>query len=131
VPGDPRTRIPTFSEFVIGTDLRPNADVIQLKRDALNGTLAPGTPAAMSIGDATLQTLRTMIRNASDLITLGEFGAAIDQLQGLKTFVKANSGTNIPNSESARGGNVAGALFSQAATLIFSLSLDLSLDLES
>lgn len=125
VPGDPRTRTPLFSEFVIGTDLRPNTDVIQIKRDALNGTLAPGTPAAQSLGDATLQTLRNMIRNASDLITLGDFAGAIDQLQGLKSYVKANSGTSIPNSESARGGNVAGTLFSQAATLIFSLSLQL------
>jgi DNA-binding beta-propeller fold protein YncE len=125
IPGDPRGRIPQFSEFVVVTDTRALGVVIQVKSDALNALVAPGSPAETFINFELLTEIRTLIATANFMIGEGSFSGAIDQLQALKTLVRQNSGTAIPNSASSPGGNIAGQLESKAATLIFSLSLSL------
>ena len=123
VPGDPRTRVPQFSEFVVVTDTRPNAEVIAYKLGRLQGTVGPDSPAASHIDETTLQTLRWYVSQAAYSIAEGNHAGAIEHLQALKAFVRQNSGATIPNSESSPGGNIAGQIESLAATLIFSLSI--------
>ena len=125
VPGDPRSRVPTFSEFVVVTDTRPNGVVIWGKFEALWSTVAPGSPAEQAIPEATLWAIRGFIARTSWLIFIHNYAGAIEELQNLKDYVRANSGTTIPNNSRAYGGNIAGTLLSQAATLTFSLSLEL------
>jgi hypothetical protein len=125
MPGDPRTNIPRFSEFLIATDTRPNSVVIQEKLQRLVDAVADGTPGANALDDMTIQTIRTSLRLVSDLIAQGDEAGAIQELQNLKAFVRAGSGTTIPNMEGVRGGNLAGTLISGILTLIFSLGLGL------
>ena len=123
VPGDPRGRVPQFSEFVVVADTRPNSEVIRVKRESLMMTVAPGSPADQFIDSATLAALRMRIGEVGELVFFGNTQGAIEELQRLKDFVRANSGTTIPSSAISPGGNIAGRIVSLAATLQFSLGL--------
>jgi hypothetical protein len=125
VPGDPRSNIPKFSEFTIVTDTRPNGVVIQLKLGDLQAEVAPGAPGPRATTDLTLTTIRNSVSLVSSLISNGDNVGAIQELQSLKSFVRSQSGTTIPNSATVRGGNFAGRLISDILTLIFSLSVNL------
>jgi hypothetical protein len=123
VPGDPRGRVPGFSEFVIVTDTRPTSTLINNKLNALIGLVGPGSKAAQFVDPTTLATLQSMVSAVASAIAANDKPSAIVGLQNFNQFVVANSGTTIPNSLSSPGGNIAGTLEAKASTLIFSLSL--------
>jgi hypothetical protein len=123
VPGDPRGRLPQFSEFILVDDLRSVTTLINNKINALIGLVGPGSAAATFVDPQTLATLQNMVNAAAQAISGGNKQAAITDLQNFNQFVLANSGVTIPNKASSPGGNIAGQLVSKASTLIFSLSL--------
>lgn len=124
VPGDPRGRVIDFSEFVVGRDARPNSDVVEIKLQRLEAIVAPGSPAEMWVDPDTLAVIRDLIHQVRIQVTEQFPLRAIDLLNDLKAFVRQESGVTIPNSKSDPGGNIAGALVADAATLAFSLSLE-------
>lgn len=122
--GDPRGRTPTFSEFIVVTDLRSVSSVISNKYSALQGKVAPGSPASLVIDAVTLASLQSMLNDIGLAIVAGDNPAAIIGLRNFVMFVRAGAAANtIPDSSSKPGGNIAGFLESKSATLIFSLSL--------
>ncbi|MBI3448741.1 MAG: hypothetical protein HY049_07485 [Acidobacteria bacterium] len=123
VPGDPRSRIPGFSEFLIADDSLSNNTIIKNKINALIGLLGPGSDAEKYIDATTLSTLRNMVFSVNAAINAGDKPAAILGLKNFINFVLAGSGTTIPNNSNVPGGNIAGKLEAKASTLIFTLTL--------
>jgi len=123
VPGDPRSRVPSFSEFIIVTDPRPVSILINNKFGALSWMVNSAGDFAPFIDPATLSSLQSQVSAVGQAISSGNKPAAIALLQNFNMFVQAASGAQIPNNANAPGGNITGKLLSKASSLIFSLSL--------
>jgi hypothetical protein len=123
IPGDPRGRVIRFSEFLVARDQRLTGEVIVIKLARLRDMVSPDSPAELYVDPLVLAALRESIDRVTEFIYSDNEPAAIEELQDLKAFVRVESGTTIPNSDSEPGGNIAGGLVAQSATLIFSLSL--------
>ena len=114
-----------FSEFLIASDLRPIATVIDDKFKRLQGILDANAGA---IPGALAATLQTQLRAARTAYDANDPVTASDRIGTFADTVKQNSGASIPDVwRSARDvTNVAGDLRAGAATLKFSLLLKAS-----
>jgi hypothetical protein len=124
IPGDPRGRIPKFSEFVVVRDTRNPELVTGVKLADLRAILDTGSPAAMNMDDEFLRPLRDAARAIFGAVAAVDCEAALSEIASLKGFVRENSGEGIPNTDTSPAGNVAGQLLSVASTLQFTVSLD-------
>lgn len=122
--GSYRTRGRTggFSEFLILTDLRSAASVVDEKLATLADTLAlheATMPAAVE------EALATRLAAVETAWSEGDEAEAIEELDTFAALVVSHSGTDVPDTwRSARDlVNVAGELRAQAASLRFSLTL--------
>lgn len=112
-----------FSEFLIIVDPRPRASVIGDKFERLDQLLAAHADSIESQTYAELDQLFTAAENAW---LAGDATAAIDLVEEFADTVVAHSGEDIPDVWRATRDvtNVAGQLRAGAATLRFSLNLD-------
>jgi hypothetical protein len=110
-----------FSQFMVVADLRPLADVIELKFELLQSAFdsaeceIPGVAAA----------LQASLDDAWSSYSGGYFEAASDEIDNFIDVVEANAGSSIPDVWRASRDltNAAGDLLERAATLRFSLNL--------
>lgn len=120
VPGDPRARVPRFSEFVVVTDLRPADVVANLKIDLLKSLLRTGSYAEKVIDKDTLDLLRGVAIRATTAVEECRVGEAVDDLDFFKVAVRHYAPNPIPNVAANGSVNLAGNLIAVAATLRFS-----------
>jgi hypothetical protein len=118
-PGSVRTRGTTggFSQFLVLTDLRPTASVIDSKFRALRDRLG-------AVGDAALAAaLTAQLDAAQAAVADHRFGDAVAEIDGFRADVSQAAGNRLPNvwHTSERGNNVAGDLLAGAASLRFSV----------
>ena len=123
IPGDPRARIPEFSEFVVGIDGMSANDILTAQLGVLRSILDVGSPAALAMDDETLMILRGYAREVFRARNQENLPRAYEILGDLINFVRAHSGTSVPNQASQPGGNAAGQLISIAASLKFTVKL--------
>ena len=123
IPGDPRGRVPSFSEFVVIQDTRPLGDALDVKGDALVALLAIGSPFILCLDDWMLVDLREIVIFISGSLAENDYTNATLGLHQLKNTVAEWSGIRIPNLPSGPCGNVAGELTSAASTLLFTVTL--------
>lgn len=120
IPGDPRARIPNFSEFVVGIDTRPIQQVITAQMDVFKEILGVGSPASLAMDDMTLFVLRNYGRDVVRARMDENYPLAYEILGEMINYVRAHSGETIPNRAGLPGGNAAGELISIGAALKFS-----------
>jgi hypothetical protein len=123
VPGDPRGRIPKFSEFLIISDLRPTDEILAVQLDRWREALAMGSPGVMVLDDNTLFILRSFGRDVFRALRENDKLRAKEILQDMIIFVRQESGVSIPNRDGLPGGNLAGELLSLGATIKFTLDI--------
>ncbi len=110
-----------FSDFILITDLRPAAVVIEEKFDQLQLVM---DNYGSQIESAVLSSLQAKLNSARQSWDQGLTVEAVADLEAFAEEVKANQGSNIPDLYRANDFNtvnVAGALRSGAATLVFSI----------
>jgi hypothetical protein len=110
-----------FSEFMIVIDNRPIDTVIAGKFNALQATL---TNYGALMPPTVVSALQTFLSQARTFYQSGDTLGAIGQMTTFSDYVKAHSGTDIPDVWRANDPNtvnVAGLLRSEADTLKFSL----------
>lgn len=114
-----------FSEFIVVADIRPIDTIIVQKFDVLDNTVAGN---AESVPPAIVTKLQNRLGQARSLYASGVTTAAIAEVTAFADYVKAHSGSSIPDVWRAHDDkvNVAGLLRSQAATLRFSLNVKAS-----
>jgi len=120
IPGDPRTRIPNFSEIVVGVDSRSIQDVITAQINVLKEILGVGSPVSMALDDQTLFDLRNFGRDLVRARMNEDYPLAYEILGSMINYVRAHSGETIPNRVGLPGGNAAGQIISIDAALKFS-----------
>lgn len=123
IPGDPRGRVPKFSEFVVIHDTRPVGDVVGVKLAALVDILVDDSPMILCMDDWMLVDLREIVLFIMGSLAEWDLDNAILGLHQLKNTVAEWSGTRIPNLPEGPCGNVAGELTSRASTLLFTVVL--------
>lgn len=112
-----------FSDFLIVLDLRDTDAVVNLKFNKLQAVMDAN---ADDIDAAVLNSLQMKLDSARQSYNLGLDVEAAADLEAFANEVRANQGTAIPDVYRANDPNtvnVAGALRSRAATLIFSIRL--------
>ncbi len=123
IPGDPRGRVPRFSEFVVIHDTRPVGDVVDAKLAALVAILTDDSPMILCLDDWMLVDLREIVLFIMGSLAEEDYGNAALGLHQLKNTVIEWSGTRIPNLPDGPCGNVAGEMTSEASTLLFTVAI--------
>lgn len=114
-----------FSDFIIVADARPIDAIILEKFDALDDIVAA---TVGSVPSSVVTSLQNRLARARTFYSTGATAAAIAELNAFGDYVKAQSGSAIPDVWRAHDDriNYAGHLRSQAATLTFSLNVKAS-----
>lgn len=112
----------SFSEFVIVTDLRTTADVVETKLDAVDAAIARYTSALPAGTAAELASLAAAVRAG---VAAGDRDGALVDLDDWLEFVESEAGVGIANHWRALrdGTNIAGELLALGRTLRFSVAL--------